>query len=205
MSFLNLDYLYQHLPARYRRDDSDLFLKRLLSPFGEELDKFDATPDTFFEKIAPESAPEEFLDWWLWAWFGWAWFPAWFTVAQKRAFYADIAKHYARRGTREGIQGFLRAFGIRARVTTEPQYWGELTFGEDTWTMTGPLVIIIQVFPSADALPEDLNFWGELTFGEDHFATPRLTLERADIDGLLRFMWPIGHFIVIEEKTTTAP
>lgn len=200
MSFNNGDYLYSHLPARYRRDDAGLFLKRFLSPFGEELDGFDKTLDDFHLQIAPETASEEFLDWWLWSLFGWGWFPEWFTLAQKRQFYADIATHYARRGTARGIKEFLAAFGVKARVIVHPQYYGEYTTGEDDWVVTGPLVIVVQIFPQTAALLEDLSFYGEWTTGEDVIADPALTITNVDIDALLRFQQPIGHVIIIDEK-----
>ena len=62
MSFSNLEYLYEHLPARFRRDDDDLFLKRFLSFFGEQLDKFDGDLDHLYQSIAPATASEEFID-----------------------------------------------------------------------------------------------------------------------------------------------
>ncbi|MGH9944916.1 MAG: phage tail protein, partial [Pyrinomonadaceae bacterium] len=202
--FSNLDYLYAHLPEFYRSVDAEnggLFLRRFLGWFGGELDRFDATVDNFHRMVAPETATEEFIDYFLWALFGWGWFPVWFTLAQKRQFYADVAEHYARRGTRAGIEGILDAFGLRSRVITRPLFWGEAVWGEDDWTTTGPLGIVVQIFPQAAALPEDFTFWGEFLFGESHVATPSLTLERADYEGLLRFSQPIGQYIVIEEKT----
>lgn len=201
MSFSNLEYLYEHLPARFRRDDDGLFLKRFLSFFGGELDKADQTLDTFHEQLAPATATEEFIDWWLWSLFGWAWFPVWFTLAQKRAFYHDIARHYARRGTKRGIEEFLLAFGVHARVINEPLFWGEWSWGEDEWFINAPLGIVIQIFPAIGALAEDLSFWGEFAWGDgDALVTPALVPERVDIDGLIRFQWPLGNIIIVEEK-----
>lgn len=199
MSFSNLDYLYDHLPGRMRRADVDLFLKRFSSWFGSELDKVDATLDTFHERIAPATASEEFIEWWLFSLFGWDWFPAWFTLDLKRLFYAKIAQHYARRGTARGITEFLAAFGIKARVITSPQFYGEFTVGEDGWLLDGPLVVIVQIYPQAAALPEDLSFYGEWTTGESSIADPALVIGRFDLDALLRFQQPIGHNIYIEE------
>jgi|ERR1044072_189839 phage tail-like protein len=200
MSFSNLDYLYEHLPARMRRDDEGLFLKRLLSVPCEELDNFDAIFDGFHRMIAPETATEAFIDWWLWAVFGWGWFPDWVTLPMKRQFYADVARHYARRGTARGIVEFLAAFGIKARVINQPQFWGEMTVGDDTWTMTGPLVIVVQIFPHTAALAEDLSFYGEWTTGESVTADPALAIQPTDVEALLRFQQPVGHTIIIEEK-----
>jgi phage tail-like protein len=82
----NLDYLYEYLPAFMRRDDEGLFLKRFLSFFGQQLDGFDRVVDELHSHVAPETAPEEFLDFWLWAFFGRGWFPEWMTLVQKRQF-----------------------------------------------------------------------------------------------------------------------
>lgn len=199
----NLEYLYNHLPARMRRDDEGLFLKRFLSFFGAELDKFDQTYDALHERVNPDTATEEFINWWLWALFGWGWFPSWFTLARKRQLYRDIARHYARRGTARGIEEFLRAFGVRARVFARPQYWGEFVWGEDAWTMTGPLGLVVRIYPQQAALPADQTYWGEFVWGEGALATPSqlLTLERSDIERLLRFQQPLGQTIMIDEPT----
>src|SRR5260370_27835543 len=94
--FSNLDYLYAHLPARMQRDDDGLFLKRFLSFFGMTLDGFDLALDTFYQKIAPATAPQEYIDWWLYSMFGWAWFPTWFNATHRRAVYAEVTTHYAK-------------------------------------------------------------------------------------------------------------
>ncbi len=197
----NLEYIYEHLPSRFRREDEALFLKRFLHVFGVEMDNYDALFDTFFEKLNPDTAPESFIDWWLWSLFGWGWFPSWFTLQQKRQFFQDIGRHYARRGTARGIEEFLRAFGLHVRVFTRPLYWGEFVFGEDAWTMTGPLSIVVQVFPEAAAIPADQTFWGEFVIGESMIANPAEQVERADLERLLRFQWPAAHTIMIEDKT----
>lgn len=194
----NTDYLYNNLPSRFRRDDENLFLKRFLSFFGETLDKFDSDLDTFYQQIAPETASEEFVEWWLYAFFGWGWFPTWFNLDLKRAFYAHIATHYARRGTRRGIQEFLAAFGVNAIVETEPQVYGDFAWGEDTWLIDGPLGIVVRLLPEAAAIPEALSFWGDFLVEESVLAEPGDNLQRADVDELLRFQQPLSQLIMIE-------
>lgn len=199
----NLAYLYDHLPARFRRADEGLTLqplKRFLSPFCEELDGYDELFEAFHQSINPETASEEFLNYFLWALFGWGWFPAWFTLARKRSFYSNLATHYARRGTARGIKEFLAEFGVQSRVIVQPQFYGEMTVGDDTWTMDGPLVIVVQIFPEVTGVPEDLTYYGDFTVGEDVAMEPALQITRPDIDALLRFQQPIGHHIIIEEK-----
>jgi phage tail-like protein len=203
MSISNLAYLYEHLPARMRRDDDPehggtLFLKRFLSVFGEELDGFDLQLDTFFEKIAPETATEEFIEWWLYAFFGWGWFPEWFTLAQRRTFYASVARHYAQRGTLQGIKEFLAVFGLRVIVESSQQFYSESYYGESVWNVTGPLGIVVRIFPEAPAVAEDLEFYTEAFYSEAYPATPSKSIQRADVDSLLRFEWPLAQWIYIE-------
>lgn len=202
MSFHNLDYLWECLPAHYRQsaEEDGYFLKRFLSVFGAEMDRVDEEHDSFHLKVAPESAPNEFIEYWLWNWWGWGWFPEWFTPAQRREFYAQIAKHYARRGTKRGIEEFLAAFGVRAKVFDRPQYWGRFVWGADVWTFTAPLVIVVRIYPSAAAVQENLTFWGQFVWGSSHSATPSLVPERADVRELLRFQKPVGQQLIIEEK-----
>lgn len=198
----NLNFLYEHLPARYRTADAGqgYFLRRFLSHFCGELDSFDHLFDTFHENINPDTAPAHFVDFWLWALFGWGWFPDWFTLARRRSFYRNIATHYARRGTARGIEEFLLEFGISSRVTTQPQVLGEWTLGEDGWLLGGPLVIVVQIFPNMAGIPQELTFLGEWTLGEDSLAEQQFVPTRPDIDELLRFQQPIGQHIIIEEK-----
>lgn len=206
MSFRsNLDFLYDHLPAFMRRDDAalpaPLFLRRFLSFFGQQMDGFDKVVDELHLKVAPATADEEWLNWLLSALFGWGWFPVWMTLAQKRQFYADIATHYARRGTARGIREFLAAFGIKSRVINQPIFYGEWTLGEDAWALATPLVVVIQIYPQRAALPEDLSFYGEWTLGEGAISDPALVPTRTDVDALLRFMQPLSHHFIIEDKT----
>jgi phage tail-like protein len=200
MELNNTDYLYSHLPGRMRRDDDGLFLKRFLSFFGETLDGFDLALDTFYQKIDPATAPIEFIDWWLYALFGWAWFPTWFTVTRRRVFYAAITRHYAKRGTAIGIHDFLAAFGLRVIVENGLRFWGEEVWGESGWSITAPLGIVIRLLPEAPALAEDLTFYlDEGTWGESFGATPGEDIQRADLDALLRFVWPLGNIIMVED------
>lgn len=199
--FSNTEHLYAHLPARMRRDDVDggFFLKRFLSVVGSELDGFDAAHDNFFQQIDPATAPIEFIDWWLFSLFGWGWFPPWFTVAQRRAFYAYITRHYARRGTVDGIHEFLAAFGLRCIVQAAGPVYGEQVYGEDVWTSSGPLGIVVRLFAEAPAVNEDLEFYGEGTFGESVAVAPSQSIQRLDIEELLRFVQPLGNIIMIED------
>lgn len=201
MSFSNLDYFYQHLPARFRREDEGLFLKRFLTWFGRELDRVDRTLDDFHRQLAPETASEAFLNWWLYALFGWSWFPDWFDLEKKRAFYAEITRHYARHGTARGIETFLRAFGIRSRVFDRPIAWGEWAWGDDGWAISDALGIVVRLFPTG-AGAADLTFWSEFVWGEGVLAEPQPQLKRVDVEALLRFQAPFGHVVMIEDRIT---
>jgi phage tail-like protein len=200
MSFSNLEYLYEHLPARFRRDDEGLFLKRFLSTFCAELDACDQLFDTFHAQINPDTAPANFIDFWLWALFGWAWFPEWFTLAQRRSFFRNIATHYARRGTARGVIAFLLEFGIRSRVVTRPTFYDEWTPDDGGWLIDGPLVVVIQIFPGSAGIAQEQTFYGEWTLGEDAVAEPGNVPTRPDVDQLLRFQQPLAQHFIIEEK-----
>ena len=200
MAIDNLQYLYDHLPARMRRADQDMFLKRFLQLVGEHLDSYDLTVDTFFELINPDTAPQQFVDFWLWALFGWGWFPTWFTADRRRAFYAAIGStHYPERGTLAGIKHFLSAFGLRVLVEGGPRFWGEETWGSNQWTVVGPLGIVVRLFPEAPAIDRQLEFWGEFTWAEAFPFSPSESIQLKDVDQLLRFQWPLAHEVLIEE------
>lgn len=201
MAFSNLDYQYHHLPERYRRADEQGLLKRFLSFFGEQLDKFDADFETLSQKVRPETSPEEFVEFFCWSFFGWGWFPGWWTVGQKRAFYGGLARHLARRGTKAGIEGFLAAFGVRATVYNGPEYWGEFYWGESEWTMTGPLALVVRVYPLRDVAPSEQEFWGEFHWMEAFPAPQNGVVEQPDVEALLRFCAPLSQDIFIEYLT----
>ncbi len=197
----NTEYLYANLPARMRRDDVDggLLLKRFLSVVGIELDGFDDALDNFYQNIDPATAPIKFIDWWLFSLFGWGWFPTWFTVAQRRAFYAYVTRHYARRGTLDGIREFLAAFGLRVIVQGVGPAYEEQCYDEHVWTINAPLGIVVMLSPEAPAVSEDLEFYEEATFEESIAAMPSESIQRPDIDELLRFVQPLGNIIMIED------
>ena len=171
MPFSNLEYLYDHFPARYRRDDTNLFLKRFLTWFGETLDGFDGQYSTLHEKINPQTAPEEWIKYVL-SFFGWGWAPSWFALEQLRSLLGFIAQLYARRGTVQGIQECMAFFGAPVIVEAQKYFWGEEAWDAKIW-LTEPLVIIVRVLHGA-------------------------LLSEVEIDELLRFMRPIGHIIYIE-------
>lgn len=197
----NLEYQYGHLPPRYRRADEGLLLKRFLSFFGEQLDKFDHDFETLFERVKSETATEEFVEFWCWSFFGWSWFPSWFTLDQKRAFYGDLATHLARRGTKKGIEGFLAAFGIHARVFNRSEYWEEFFWDDSEWMISAPLSIVVQIFPVRDVAASEREFWEEYYWEEAYFASESAIIEQADVEALLRFQAPLSQDIFVEYLT----
>lgn len=196
----NLEFFYSNLPARYRAADESLFLKRFMSPFCQELDDYDRIFAEFHKSINPDTATEEFLNYFLWALFDWGWFPSWFTLERKRSFYRNVATHYARRGTARGIREFLLEFGVSCRVITSPQYYDSMIVGDDAWTFDGPLIFVVQIFPRVEAVPENLSYYESFTIDQDVMIEPQLQITRVDIDELLRFQQPLGQTIIIEEK-----
>jgi hypothetical protein len=99
----------------------------------------------------------------------------------------------------DGIKSFLAAFGLRVIVEKEPRMWGDTAWGELSWTVTAPLGIVVRLLPDAPAIADDLGFWSEATFGEAIGAAPGDNIQRADLDELLRFVWPLGNIIMIED------
>jgi phage tail-like protein len=205
--FSNLQYLLDHLPARYRvaDEEQEYFLQRFLTYFCQELDGFDEHLDTYHEKINPDTTPDEFLEWQLYSKFGWAWFPPWFTEARKREFYRNIAKHYARRGTAEGIRLLLAAFGVTAYVQAQPLVWGEWAWGEPLVSITGPLGLSVSILPRVDAAAEDMSFWGAFVWGESPLATPAAQLQQVDVNALLRWSQPLATVVMVESLQFIAP
>lgn len=199
MSFSNLDYLYSHLPARFRISDAeeDLLLRRYLTWFTDELDGWDQTLDTFYQKIDPDTAPEGFVEFWLWALFGWAWYPSWFTLPDKRNLFRDFAVLLARRGTRRGIQDWLRHFSIYARVFNRPVFLEESYIGEAGWFVESPLGLVVRVSHLADRVNGDLLAVEEGYCEETFVSNPTATLSRAEIEDLLRFEWPTSQRLMI--------
>lgn len=195
MSF-NLEYFYNHLPARFRREDKELFLKRFLTFAGDTLDEWDETFDSFSESINPDTASAEWIKFWLEALFGWSWFPKWFTLDNKRQLYGNFAGHLARRGTRRGIELWLLDFGIVARVHTRTLPWGEFVYGESHFAITEPLHLIVEILFLQSA-PQDLAVWGEGAFGEFHYTEPKPLFTEKEILDLIRFVQPHAQDITV--------
>ena len=200
MSFSNLDYLYEHLPSRFRREDKELFLKRYLQMFGETLDDWDAAFDSFFENIDSETADEKWIEFWLKELFGWSWFPKWFTVVEKRRLYRNFARHLARRGTRRGIELWLADFGIIARVHTRMPAWGEFVWGETTFAVAEPLHILIEILFLQSA-QVDLHVWGEGAWCEFYYVKPSPLFTKKEIIDLLKFVQPHSQEMIVVWKT----
>ncbi len=196
MAFKNTDYLYDHLPSRYRRDDEGLFLKRFLEFFGATLDDWDAIYAAFWQNIEPTTAPLVWIEFWLLQLFGWSWFPWWFTITEKRRLYGHFAGHLARRGTARGIERWLLDFGIVARVHTRPKPWGEFVWGETHYAITEPLHIVIEIL-FLKGTAADMCFWGEgsAPYGEMFYTTPRPLFSDKEIIDLIRYVQPHAQVI----------
>ncbi|HEX8747371.1 MAG TPA: phage tail protein [Pyrinomonadaceae bacterium] len=196
----NLEFFYSNLPEHFLAADEFLFLKRFMSPFCQELDEYDRVFSEFHRNINPDTATEEFLDYFLFSFFGWGWFPAWFTLERKRSFYRNVATHYARRGTARGLREFLAEFGVKARVINRPQFYEDVTLDQEEWTVDGPLYIFVQIFPRVEGVPENLSYFEDFTLDQDIAIDPQLQITRLDIDELLRFQQPLGQHIIVEDK-----
>lgn len=196
MSFKNLEYLYNNLPSRFRRDDKELFLKRFLQVFGETLDGWDDQFDVFFENIRPATAEVKWIEFWLESLFGWSWFPWWFLESDKRRLYGNFARHLGRRGTRRGIELFLRDFGIIARVHTRTIPWGEFVWGETNFISAEPLHVLVEIL-GIESRHRDLHVWGESGYGEFYYVEPRALFTLREIIDLIRYVQPHAQEIFV--------
>lgn len=196
MSFSNQEYLYEHLPERYRSADADLFLKRYLQFTGETLDEWDGKFDAFFESIDSTTADATWIGFWLDILFGWSWFPWWFTLASKRTLYGHFGRHLGRRGTRRGIELWLADFGIIARVHTRTAPWGEFVWGETSFAIADPLHLIVEIlFLQSPAM--DQCYYGEGAWGEGYYTDPRPLLTEREIIDLIRYVQPHSQEIIV--------
>lgn len=189
MSFNNTQYLYDHLPARFRREDKDLLLKRYLQIFGDTLDAWDGKYEAFFESIDPDTAEPEWIEFWLYALFDWSKFLWWFTIVEKRRLYRNFARHLGRRGTARGIELFLRDFGIVAKVYNRPQAWGEGVYGEQVFSIAQPLYLIVEIL-RIDTPAMDASYLGEGCWGESVYTVPRSPITEKEILELVRYQQP---------------
>lgn len=204
MSSKNLEYLYEHLPSRFRREDKDLFLKRYLQWFGETLDGYDDVFDSFFENINPGEASETWVEFWLENLFGWSWFPAWFTLADKRRLYGNFAGHLARRGTARGIELWLADFRISTRVNARPAFVGDWIYGEPIIVVGEPLVIIVAVESAVIEASTEMQTTGEAAWGEGFYIDNAPLFTSSEFNALLRYVQPQAQEIIIIERSRAA-
>ncbi|HEY6334233.1 MAG TPA: hypothetical protein VI756_33270 [Blastocatellia bacterium] len=211
VQFSNRDFIYQHLPARYRTADAlqSLLLYRFLQPVGATMDGWDAIMASFYQNIHPATAADQWVTWWMWALFGWYWYPKWFTLDQKRALYAAFTQHLARRGTAIGIKNFLAAFSIEASVDAAPTIWGQFAYGQGGWQITKPLGVVVQIrsmndevnaFDGRSAAPtaNAPNMWGQAVYGQSFYRKTCPTLTRREIEDLVRFEWPNAQRVMMD-------
>lgn len=196
MSFSNQQFIYDHLPERFRRNDRDELLKRFLTPVGETMDGWDETFDSFFESIGSTTASSEWVRFWLLVLFGWAWFPWWFSLIDLRRLYGNFGRHLGRRGTRRGIELWLSDFGIIARVHARTRPWSEFVWGETTFAITEPLHLIVEIlFMRSPAF--DQCYQAEGAWGEGYYVEPRELMSDREIIDLIKYVQPHSQEITI--------
>ncbi|HMU34471.1 MAG TPA: hypothetical protein PKC89_11450 [Pyrinomonadaceae bacterium] len=197
MSVDNGQYIYDHLPARFRRADTELFLKRMLLVPGGMLDGWDTAYDEFHGSIDATTASETWVRFWLYVLFGWSWFPWWFTLVEMRRLYSHFGRHLGRKGTARGIEAWLGDFGIVARVHTRSQPWDEFVWGENTFAISAPLHIVVEILEIV-AGRFDMCFVGsENVWGEGFYVSPRPLYSTREILELIRYVQPHSQEIYV--------
>lgn len=176
-------------------------MKRFLQHIGETLDEWDETFDNFHEQINPDTADEIWIDWWMYSLFGWSWYPSWFTLENKRKLYRNMARHIARRGTKLGIELWLRDFDIVAQVHTRPDVWGEFVWGETQFSVSEPLNLVIEILSLPEQYAGDEASWGESVWGEFIYTEPKAKLTEREIIELIRYMSPLSQEVFIAWRT----
>lgn len=188
--------IYYRLPARFRRDDGDGFLRRFLQFSENTLDTWDATIDGFAANIAPATASADWIEFWLASLFGWTWFPSWFGLAEKRRLYGNFARHLARRGTPRGIEGWLADFGIIARVHTRPATWSEFVWGESDFAVDCPLHFIIEIL-YFNAPQTDAAYWRDGVWEEFFYSESVPLYSDREVADLLNFVLPLSQSVAV--------
>ncbi len=173
-------------------------MRRFFTYFGETCDAWDALYAEFFENIAPETADEAFIDFWLDRLFDWQFFPRLFTSNQKRTLYANFARHLARRGTARGIELWMNDFGANVRVWLREDFFDNAFFGEPGFTVSGPLLIVVELMSLDDWNSHDQGTFDESFLDESTYAgEPPVRLTPAEIETLLRFFLPSGQQMIV--------
>jgi hypothetical protein len=144
-----LSTLVESLPPNYRPEEYRDFLERFLLPSAEDLSRVNETFDRLDTFVYPESAPEDWIDWWLTEVMGWSLIPDGYPLARKRRLLADLLgvpgfpyKHYKKRYTTVGIKELLREFGVVANVYDRPIYAGGYL---SDYGVTSPLNVWVRV------------------------------------------------------------
>lgn len=190
MPLNNLDYLYNHLPSRFRREDKELFLKRFLQFFGETLNDWDEIFDNFADSINPDTAEEIWIKFWLENLFGWSWFPTWFSLEDKRTLYGNFARHLARRGTADGIELFLEDFHLQVKVHNQPAFYGDFVWGENFVAVAEPLLIVIEIRRGTPTVAPEMNSYGESLWGESAYTTFEPMFTEKELKSLMAYQQP---------------
>ena len=102
------DYLFESLPAIYRRDGRDGFVYRLLSLFGDVLAELEDKVDGIHNYLSADRAPEGFLPW-LASWVALVLDETW-PVEKRRRLIKETVNLYRWRGTIHGLKTFVEIY-----------------------------------------------------------------------------------------------
>jgi phage tail-like protein len=129
------DYLFESLPAIYRKEGRNGFVYRLLSLFGDALAEAEDIVDGIHNYLLPIRAPEGFLPW-LASWVALVLDETW-SVEKRRLLIREAVNLYKWRGTIKGLKTFVEIYtGMTPEVNEHFNSGWQIgvrsTIGEDT-------------------------------------------------------------------------
>ncbi|MGH9765212.1 MAG: hypothetical protein ACREDR_19800 [Blastocatellia bacterium] len=130
---------------QYVRPEWSDFWSRFLQLVSDELGAVDQLLTYLDNLFGPDTAPEPFIDLMIQQWFGWTLIPDGYPLLRKRQLLANLAGHYQRRNTPEGIRLLLAEFGVNAVVTDRPIYWDGGSYYGQYMVSDGPLQVRVVI------------------------------------------------------------
>ena len=154
------DYLFESLPAIYRKEGRNGFVYRLLSLFGDAVAEVEDKVDGIHNYLSPVRAPEAFLPW-LATWVALVLDETW-SVEKRRLLIREAVNLYKWRGTIKGLKTFVEIYTgmtpeINEHFNSGWQIGVRSTIGEDTriYDLAEDAHCFSVIVKSFEELPQD--------------------------------------------------